>query len=103
MEMFQEVEENKLHNIANIHNLLEMWQGTQTPPTPQKESHTQNKHMTAIGYILDTEEILTASWLNSQHDGVPKFKLSVWSPLPSALLAKHLPGEQTQLKKVRRI
>jgi hypothetical protein len=66
----------------------------------QKESHTQNKQMTAIGYILDTEEIVKASWSLFQHDRAAAFKLSERSPLPPALSAKDLPGERTQILNV---
>jgi len=48
--------------------------------------------MTAVGYILDTEEIVKASWSLFQHDGAATFKLSERSPLPPALSAKDLPG-----------
>jgi hypothetical protein len=48
--------------------------------------------MTAIGYILDTEEIVKASLSLFQHDCAAAFKLSERSPLPPALSAKDLPG-----------
>jgi len=44
--------------------------------------------MTAIGYISDMEEIITASWSNVQPDGAAAFKLSESLPLPPALSAK---------------
>jgi len=59
--------------------------------------------MTAIGYILDTEEIVKASWSLFQHDGAAAFKLSEISPLPPALSAKDLPGGRTQLLNVHHI
>ena len=37
--------------------------------------------MTAKGYISGTEEIIKASWSNSQYDGAAAFKLSERSPL----------------------
>ena len=61
MEMKKEVEEKKLHWMAKVHDILERWQGTQNLCATQKESRTQNKQMTAIGYISDTEEIVKAS------------------------------------------
>ena len=60
-EINREAEENKLHRMAKVHNFVEMWQGSQNLRATQKESHASNKQMTAIGYILDTEEIIKAS------------------------------------------
>jgi len=48
--------------MAKIHNFLEMWQGSQNLCAIQKESRAQNKQMTAVGYISDTEEIAKATW-----------------------------------------
>jgi len=59
--------------------------------------------MTAKVYILDTEEIVKASWSLFQHDGAAAFKLSERSPLPPALSAKELPAGQTEILNVRRI
>jgi len=69
MEIKREAEEKKLHGMAKVHNLLEMWQGSQNLRATQKESHAQNKQMTAIGYISYTKEIVKASWSDFQHDG----------------------------------
>jgi hypothetical protein len=69
-EMNNEVEERKSPSIAKVHNILEMWQDSQNRRTTQKHSRTQNKQMTAIGYISDQEEILKASWSRFEHDGV---------------------------------
>jgi len=80
-----------------------MWQGSQNLCATQKESHAQNKQMTAVGYISDTEEIIKASWSVFQHDGAAPFKLSERSPLPPPLSAKDLPGGRTQILNVRRI
>jgi hypothetical protein len=38
MEMKREAEEKKLHSMAKVHNVLEMWQGSQTLRATQKES-----------------------------------------------------------------
>ena len=102
-EMKQEEEERKLHRMAKVHGFLEMWQGSQNLSATQKESHAQNKQMTAVGYISDTEDIIKASWSHFQHDGAAAFKLSERSPLPPSLSAKDLPGGQTQILNVRRI
>jgi len=103
MELKREAEEKKLHRMAKVHDFLEMWQGSQTLQATQKESRAQNKQMTAVGYISDTEEILKASWSQFHHDGAAGFKLSGKSPVPPALSAKDLPGERTQILNVRRI
>jgi hypothetical protein len=58
LEMKQDAEERKLHRMAKVHDFLEMWQGSQNLCATQKESRSQNKQMTAVGYILDTEEII---------------------------------------------
>jgi len=102
-EMKKEAEERKLHRMAKVHNFLEMWQGSQNLRATQKESRTQNKQITAVGYISDTEEIVKAYWSLFQHDGAAAFELSERSPLPPALSAKDLPGERTQIINVRRI
>jgi len=102
-EMKKEAEERKLHRMAKVHDFLEMWQGSQNLRATQKESRAQNKQMTAVGYISDTEEIVKASWSLFQHDGAAAFKLSERSPLPPALSAKDLPGGRTQILNVRRI
>jgi len=47
--------------MAKVDDFLEMWQGSQNLRATQKESRAQNKQMTAIGYISDTEEIVKAS------------------------------------------
>jgi hypothetical protein len=103
MEMKREAEEKKLHRMAKVHELLEMWQGSQTLRATQKESRAQNKQMTAVGYISDTEEIVKASWSNFHHDGAAAFKLSEQSPMPPALSPKDLPRGRTQVLNVRQI
>jgi len=102
-EIKNEAEERMLHRMAKVHDILEMWQGSQNLRATQKESRAQNKPMTAVGYISDTEEIVKASWSLFQHDGAAAFKLSERSPLPPALSAKDLPGGRTQILSVRRI
>jgi len=102
-EMKKEAEERKLHRMAKVHYFLEMWQGSQNLRATQKESRAQNKQMTAVEYISETEESIKASWSLFQHDGAAAFKLSERSPLPPALSAKDLPGEQTQIINVPQI
>jgi len=89
--------------MAKVHDFLEMWQGMQNLSATQMESDSQNKQVTALGYILDTEEIVKASWSLIQDDGAAAFELSEISPLPPALSAKNLPGRQTKIINVRRI
>jgi len=90
--MKKEAEERKLHRLAQVHDFLEMWQGSQNLCATQKKSLAQNKQMTAVGYISDTEEIVKAFWSLFQHDGAAGFKLSERSHLPPPLSAKDLPG-----------
>ena len=78
--------------MAKIHDVLEMWQGNQNLCAIQKESRTQNKQMTAVGYISDTNENVKASRSPFQHDGAASFKLSERSALPPPLSAKYLSG-----------
>jgi hypothetical protein len=54
-EMKKEAEGKKLHRMVKVHNFLEIWQGSQNLRATQKDSCTQNKQMTAVGYISDTE------------------------------------------------
>jgi len=61
-EMKREVEGRILHRMAQVHDFMEMWQGSQNLHAKQKESHTQNKQMPAIGYISDTDDIIKESW-----------------------------------------
>jgi len=103
MEMKREAEQKKLHRMAKVHDVLEMWQGSQNLRVTQKESHAQNEQMTAVGYISDTEEIVKASWSLFQQDGAAASKLSEKSPVPQVLSAKDLPGGRTQMLNVRQI
>jgi len=56
--------------------------------------------MAALQYILAMKDILQASWSYFQHDGVAPCILSERSPLPPALSAKNLAGEQTPVSKL---
>jgi hypothetical protein len=59
--------------------------------------------MTAVGYILDVEEIIKAHWSLVQHEAAAAFQLSKSSPLPPALSPKFIPGGQTQKFNVRKV
>jgi len=102
-EMKKEAEERKLHRMAKVYNFLEMWQGSQNIHVPQNESRTQNKQITAVGYISNTEEIVRASWSLFHQNGSATFKLSERSPLRPALSANDLPGGRSQILNVCRI
>jgi len=103
LELSKEVEEWILHRMAKVNNFLEMWQSSHRLYATQKESRTQNKQMTAVGYISDTEQIIKASWSNFQHDGDAALKSSERSLSPPALSAKDLRGAQTTILNVPRI
>jgi len=103
LELKKAVEERKLHRMAKVHVLLEMWQGSQNLRATQKESGAQNQQITAVGYISDTEEIIEASWSNFQHDGAAAFKLSERSPFPPAVSAKDLPRGRNRVLIICRI
>jgi len=100
LEMKKQAEDRKLHRMANVHDFWEMWQGSQNLGATQEESHAQNKQMTAVGYISDTEEIVKASRSLFHNDGAAAFQLSEWSPLPPAVTPKNLPGGRTQILNV---
>ena len=61
-ELKKEAEERKLYRMGKVHNIVEMWQGSQNLCGTQKECRAQNTQMTAVGFITDTEEIVRASW-----------------------------------------
>jgi len=102
-EMKKDSERRQLHTMTKVHNFLAMWQGWHNLRAQQMESCAQNKQMTPMGYISDTEEIIKASWSPFQHDGAAAFKLSEWSPLAPPLSAKDLPGGRNKMLNVRQI
>jgi phosphate starvation-inducible protein PhoH len=71
----EEVEERKFPRMAKVYHVLGKWQGSYNLRSTQKESRVQNKQMTTIEYILDTAEIVKASWSFFDHDAAPSFKL----------------------------
>jgi len=48
--------------MANVHDFLEMLEGSQNLCAMQKESHVEHKEMTVVGYIADSKEIIKALW-----------------------------------------
>jgi hypothetical protein len=103
LEIKIEVEQMNLQGMAKVHDFLEMRQGSQNLCAIQKEPHTQNKQMAAMGYNSYTEEIVIASLLLFQHNGAAACKMSEISPLPPPFSAKDLPGGRTPIVNVRRI
>jgi len=76
---------------------LERWHGSKTVHATEMESRAQNKQMTAVGYIADTEDILKSSWSNFQLDGAAACTSSERSPLAPALSAQDLNGGRTKV------
>lgn len=84
-EMKKEEEEKKLHRMVKIHDFMELWQGSLKLRRMQKDARAQNKSMTAIGYISDTEETEDMSSSSFHHDGSQAFITSGQRSLPPAL------------------
>jgi len=103
LDMKREPVQKELHRMAKIHNFVDMWQGSQNLCATQKKSRAQNKQLTAVGYISDTEDIIKASRSNFQYDCAAALKLSERSPVPPALSANDLHGGRTQVLNIRRI
>jgi len=68
MEMKREAEQQKFHPMAKVHDFLEIQQCSQNLQATWKASCPQNKQMTAVGYISDTEEIIKATCTPFQYD-----------------------------------
>jgi len=102
-EMQKEVDERNLHRIAKVHDILEMWQGSQNQLTAQKESRAHAKQITAVEYASDTEDFINSSWSLFHYDGAAALKLSKRSPLPPALSANDHPEGRTQMLNVCQI
>jgi hypothetical protein len=83
--------------MAKVFGFSKMWQGSQNLRAIQMESQVQNKQMSSVGYISDTEEIVKVPYSIFQHDGAAELILSQRSPVPPALSAKDLPGGRTQV------
>jgi hypothetical protein len=62
LKLMWDADERQFHRMAMVYNVLEIWQSSQNQPAIQKELCSQNKQMTAVGYISDTADILKASW-----------------------------------------
>jgi hypothetical protein len=89
--------------MAKVHDFLEIWQGSDNLQAIQRASHAQNKQMTAMGYISDTEETVKASWFAFKGDGVAALKMNEKSPLPPSISHIDLPGGKTKLYNIHRI
>jgi hypothetical protein len=102
-EIKKAAEETKLHRMASTHDFLEMWQGSEKLRATQKAAKAQNKQMTAMGYISDSEEVESSSWASFAHDGLAAFKSNEKTPLPKSLPLTELQNGKTQVLNVRRI
>jgi hypothetical protein len=89
--------------MAKVHDFLEMWQGSEILCSTQKAACTQNPQMTAMGYILDTEETVQSCWPAFEHAGSAAFQLTEKSPLPPTLLQIDLPGGKTKVLNIQHI
>jgi len=65
----REVEKRILHRMANVYDIVEMWQGCLNLHATPMELHAQNKQLTDIEYISDSGEIVNASWSTFQCHG----------------------------------
>jgi hypothetical protein len=52
--------------MSNFHSLVEIWKGSQNLGAIQMESPTQNREITALAQISNTEVIVKTSWSNFQ-------------------------------------
>jgi len=80
LEMKGVAQQKTLPRTRKVHVIVEMWQGTQILCVTQKKSGPQNKQMTAVRYISDTQEFIKVSWSYIQIDGVAALILSERSP-----------------------
>jgi hypothetical protein len=76
VERKKDADERSMHRMAMVHDFLEMRQGNQNLHAILKESHVQNKQMTAITNISHKEKMFKVSWSLFQHDGMAAFELS---------------------------
>jgi len=62
--------------MAKLRDIVEMWQGSQNLRATQKESRAQNKQMTAVENISDTQQIVEPSRSLFEHVRLGAFKFS---------------------------
>jgi len=62
LEIKTEAEERKLHRTSKVYDFLEMWHRSHNWYTIEKKSDFQNKQMSGLGHIWDTDEIVKTSW-----------------------------------------
>jgi hypothetical protein len=60
-EMRHEAEEETLHTVAKVHDMLELCQGSQNLYATRRNLALKNNNMSAIEYISGTEAIIQAS------------------------------------------
>jgi len=102
-DMMGEVEDSTLHSVAKVYDFLKRMQHSENLRATRKESRTWKKQMTAVGYILDTEDTVKAYWSLLQHDVAAALKLSERSLLPPALSAKNLWGGRIQILHIQQL
>jgi hypothetical protein len=83
--------EKSFHQMAMVHNVMEIWQGSQNQHATWKISHTQNQQITAKGRISDSEGNIKPFWSFIQRDRAATFKMLKRSPLPPAVCPTNLP------------
>jgi len=83
--------------MAKVHDIVDIWQGSQNLGATQGEFSAQNKQRKTRGWISDTGENVKASSHRFHHDGAAAFELSDRSSLPSVLSAMYLHGGRTQI------
>jgi hypothetical protein len=89
--------------MDNVHDFWEMRQASQNLHATQMEFCAQNRQVTAVRYILATEDIVKPSWSLFQHEGAAAFKFSEGSDLPPAVSTKDIAGGRTQILNVCQI
>jgi len=97
LDMEWEEEWKNLHSMPMVDDFFGMRQGNQNLHATHMESRAQNKHMSAIEYISDTEETVNACWLHYHSERVAEFQLSERSPVPPTWSAKDRAGGQTEV------
>jgi len=90
-EMKTQAEQRNLLTMAKVLDFLEMWQGSHNLHATQKETRAQTDQMTAMGYILDTEEMVKASWSLFQHHGAGCIYTFRMNPLATTFVCKGPP------------
>jgi len=102
LEFKNEKEERKLHRMANVRCLLEIWQGSQILRDTQKEFRPQHKQLTAVVDISDTEETIKASCISKNHFRPGGMAPSEWTRSVRAVRATPVAGYSAPSAKTTR-